>query len=122
MGDGQEPVQPSSPFFTANGVLYHSGSTVVVDNVVDVVDVVDVDIVAVVFGDFTGNFAVDLVLIFCLTFLVDVDVDDVDSDDVEVVVVIVEVSVDVWASGMAVRNRIAEFIVWYSNIELWASP
>ena len=110
MGDGQEPVQPSSPFFTANGVLYHSGSTVVVDNVVDVVDV---DIVAVVFGDFTGNFAVDLVLIFSLTFLVDVDVneDDVDSVDVEVVVEVVGVSVDVWASGMAVRNRIAEFIV-----------
>ena len=108
MGDGQEPVQPSSPFFTANGVLYHSGSTVVVDNVVDVVDV---DVVAVVFGDFTGNFAVDLVLIFCLTFLVDVGDDDVDSDDVEVVVEVVGVSVDVLASGMAVRNRIAEFIV-----------
>ena len=106
MGDGQEPVQPSSTFFTANGVLYHSGSTVVVDNVVDVVDVV-----AFVFGDVIGNFAVDLVLFFCLTFLVDVDVDDVDSDDVEVVVEVVGVSVDVWASGMAVRNRIAEFIV-----------
>ena len=108
MGDGQEPVQPSSPFFTANGVLYHSGSTVVVDNVVDVVDV---DVVTVVFGDFTGNFAVDLVLLFCFAGLVDVDVDDVDSDDVEVVVEVVGVSVDVWASGMAVRNRIAEFIV-----------
>ena len=113
MGDGHEPVQPSSPFFTANGVLYHSGSTVDVDTVVDVVVVVSVDVETVVFGGFTGNFAADLVLFLCFTFLVEVDVDDneVDSVDVEVVVEVFEVSVDVRASGMAVRKRIAEFIV-----------
>ena len=52
MGDGHEPVQPSSPFFTANGVLYHSGFTVVVERVVDVVvdddDVDSFDVEAVV--------------------------------------------------------------------------
>ena len=60
-----------------------------------------------------------LVVFFRLVFLVEVDVEVVRVDvgvdvvvEVDVVVVVnVEDSVDVLASGMAVRNRIAELIV-----------
>ena len=116
IGDGQAPVHPSSPFLTASGVLYHSGSTVDVDTVDVEVVFNEVDFVVCIL-------CACLAVFFRLVFFVDVDV-EVDKVGVEVVVVVVEVNVslDVLAFGIAVRNRIAELIVWNSDIEVWAFP
>ena len=95
-----------------------------------VVEIVDVEVVFWEVDFVVGVVFVFFVVILRLVFVVDVDVEvvrvDVEVDVVVDVVVVVEVdvdvSVDVLASGMAVRNRIAELIVWKSDIEFWASP
>ena len=100
--------------------MNHSGSwnvDVDVATVDVVVDTVPADFDSIVGPGFPGDFLDG----FTFDFIVDVVI-VVLVVDVDVVGIDVNVEVSVLSSGMDVKNRIAELIFRYSNIELSASP